>query len=390
MGTPTTTVEKIPFGRPMIGAEERAAVLKVLESPQLVHGPKAKEFESSFAAALGDGAHATTVSSCTAGLHLAYMHAGIGAGDEVIVPAQTHVATAHAVEIMGARPVFVDCDPAEGNIDVDAIEAALTPRTRAISVVHYTGLPVRMDAVMAIAKKRNLFVVEDCALAVGSSIDGIACGLHGDVGAFSFYPVKHMTTAEGGMVVSRHREVVESIANIKAFGYDRTVAERKIPGVYDIARLGINYRMNEIAAAIGVEQLKKVPAFARRRLANAAALRGALADVAELKLLADGDARRVHSNYCLVAVLEPKLGAQRAAIITELKARGVGVSVYYPVPLPLAKYYREKYGAQPGQYPNALRISDNSIALPVGPHLAPEDMGVLAAELKSAITKCKS
>lgn len=389
MSAPTSP-EKIPFGRPMIGAEERAAVLNVLESPQLVHGPMAKEFESSFAASLGPNAFATTVSSCTAGLHLAYMHVGIKAGDEVIVPAQTHVATAHAVEVMGAKPVFVDCDPAEGNIDVNAIEAALTPRTRAISVVHYTGLPVRMDAVMAIAKKRDLFVVEDCALAVGSKMDGIACGLHGDVGAFSFYPVKHMTTAEGGMVVSKHKDVVESIANIKAFGYDRTVAERKIPGVYDIARLGINYRMNEIAAAIGIEQLRKVPEFGRRRVANTAALRAALQDVTEIRLLADGDARRVHSNYCLVAVLEPKLGAQRAAIITELKTRGVGVSVYYPVPLPLAKYYREKYGARPEQYPNALRISDHSIALPVGPHLTPDDMRVLATELKSAITKCKS
>ena len=382
--------EKIPFGRPMIGPEERAAVLRVLDSPQLVHGPAAKEFESAFAASLGPNAFATTVSSCTAGLHLAYMHLGIGAGDEVIVPAQTHVATAHAVEVMGAKPVFVDCDPREGNIDVAAIENALTARTRAISVVHYTGLPVRMDAVMALARKRNLFVVEDCALAVGSKLDEVACGLHGDVGAFSFYPVKHMTTAEGGMVVSKHREVVDSIANIKAFGYDRTVAERKIPGVYDIARVGINYRMNEIAAAIGVEQLKKVPGFARRRTENAAALRAALAPVAELTLLADGDARRVHSNYCLVAVLDAATGPSRAAIITELKAHGVGVSVYYPVPLPLAKFYREKYGATPAQFPNALRISDHSIALPLGPHLTPDDMRTLATELKSAITKCKS
>lgn len=389
MSAPTSP-EKIPFGRPMIGEEERAAVLRVLESPLLVHGPKAKEFESSFAASLGANAHATTVSSCTAGLHLAYMHLGIGPGDEVIVPAQTHVATGHAVEIMGAKPVFVDCDPVEGNIDVGAIEQALTPRTRAISVVHYTGLPVRMNEVMELARRRKLFVVEDCALAVGSKLDGIACGLHGDVGAFSFYPVKHMTTAEGGMVVSKHREVVESIANIKAFGYDRTMAERKIPGVYDVSRLGINYRMNEIAAAIGVEQLKKVPAFARRRAENAAVLRSELDSVAELTLLADGDASRVHSNYCLVAVLDAKIGPQRAALITELKTRGVGVSVYYPVPLPLAKYYREKYGATPAQFPNALRISDHSIALPLGPHLTPDDMRTLAIELKAAITKCKS
>jgi dTDP-4-amino-4,6-dideoxygalactose transaminase len=383
------SAEEIPFGRPMIGEEERAAVLKVLDSPQLVHGPMAKAFEAAFAASLGATAHATTVSSCTAGLHLAYMHLGIGKGDEVIVPAQTHVATAHAVEITGARPVFVDCDSTTGNIDTAAIEGAVTDRTRAISVVHYLGLPVQMKPVLELAARRKLFVVEDCALAVGSKLDGVACGLLGDVGAFSFYPVKHMTTAEGGMIVSKHRDVVSSIENLKAFGYDRTVAERKIPGVYDIARLGVNYRMNEIGAAIGVEQLKKVPEFGRRRTVNTAALRAALASISEIELLADGDERTVHSNYCLVAVLDEKTGAKRAEIITALKARGVGSSVYYPVPIPLSKYYREKYRAVPESYPNALRISNRSIALPVGPHLQPEQMGVIASELKSAIAQVK-
>ncbi len=302
-----TKTTDIPFGRPMIGDEERAAVLDVLSSPQLVHGPRAHAFERLFAESLGPGAHATTVSSCTAGLHLAYMHLGVGAGDEVIVPAQTHVATAHAVEVTGARPVFVDCDRLTGNIDTRAIESALTERTKAISVVHYPGRPVDMGAVNAIARPLGLFVVEDCALAVGASFDGVACGLLGDVGVFSFYPVKHMTTAEGGMVVSRHADVVASIANLKAFGYDRTPAERKVPGVYDIARLGLNYRMNEISSAIGLEQLKKVPAFQRRRQANTAVLRAALADVAEVTLLLDADERRVHANYCLVAVLDDRV-----------------------------------------------------------------------------------
>ena len=261
--------KEIHFGRPMIGEEERTAVLEVLSSPQLVHGPRTKEFESAFAAALGSKAHVTTVSSCTAGLHLAYMHSGIGPGDEVVVPAQTHVATAHAVEITGARPVFVDCDFNTGNIDIDAIAAALTGRTRAICVVHYLGLPVEMDRVVELAQPNDLFVVEDCALAIGASLDGAACGLLGAIGSFSFYPVKHMTTAEGGMVVSRHPDVIASIENIKAFGYDRGLGDRKVPGVYDIARLGLNYRMNEIEAAIGLEQLKKIPDFQRQRVANA-------------------------------------------------------------------------------------------------------------------------
>jgi dTDP-4-amino-4,6-dideoxygalactose transaminase len=356
-----------------------------LESPQLVHGPRAHAFEEAFASMLGPSAHATTVSSCTAGLHLAYLHLGVGPGDEVIVPAETHVATAHAVEITGARPVFVDCDRATGNIDVSAIEPALTGRTKAISVVHYPGLPVDMAAVNALARSRGLFVVEDCALAVGASLDGIACGLLGDVGVFSFYPVKHLTTAEGGMVVSRHADVVASIANIKAFGYDRTPAERKVPGVYDIARLGLNYRMNEIAAAIGVEQVKKVAGMQHRRNTNTAVLRHALAGGAGITLLTGGDDRRVHANYCLVAVLDQALASRRPAIIESMKASGVGTSVYYPVPIPLSKFYRAKYGAQADAFPNASRISNQSIALPVGPHLDEIDMRFIAAALARGI-----
>jgi perosamine synthetase len=383
-------LREVPFGRPMLGDEERTAVLEVLSSPQLVHGPRAKTFEREFADFLGAGAHATTVSSCTAGLHLAYMHLGIGAGDEVIVPAETHVATAHAVEITGAKPVFVDCDLTTGNIDVRAIEQALTERTRAISVVHYLGLPVEMDAVMALARSRGIFVVEDCALAIGAKFDGTACGLIGDVGAFSFYPVKHMTTAEGGMVVSRHADVVSSIANIKAFGYDRSPAERKVPGVYDIARLGLNYRMNEISAAIGVEQLKKVSAMQRKREANAAALRASLSEVGELMLLADGDNRRTHGNYCLVAVLDNRTGQRRAEVIERMKADGIGTSVYYPVPLPLSTYYRTKYGHIGGSFPNATKISNHSIALPIGPHLDEDDMTLIADAMKAALVEARS
>lgn len=382
--------KEIPFGRPMVGEEERSAVMSVLASPQLVHGPVAKAFEATFAASLGSGAYATSVSSCTAGLHLAYMHFGVGPGDEVIVPAQTHVATAHAVEITGARPVFVDCDSRTGNIDIDAIGDAISPRTRGISVVHYLGLPVEMKRVVDLARERGLFVVEDCALAVGGSIDGVACGMFGDVGSFSFYPVKHITTGEGGMVVSRHESVVASIENLKAFGYDRTMAERRVPGVYDVARLGLNYRMNEIAASIGLEQLKKVESFARRRAANMAMLRKLLSEVDELSLLADGNGGIVHANYCLSVVLDERTSKRRAEIMLDLKGRGVGTSVYYPVPLPLSKYYREKYGAHERDFPNAHRISRCSIALPVGPHLDGDDMQTIAVALKAAISRTRT
>lgn len=374
----------------MIGEEERAAVLKALESPQLVHGPIVKAFEAGFANLLGEGAFATAVSSCTGGLHLAYLHLGIGPDDEVIVPAQTHVATAHAVEVTGARPVFVDCDETTGNIDTNAIEDAITERTRAICVVHYLGLPVEMDRVIQLARGHDLFVVEDCALAIGGRLDGVACGLLGDVGAFSFYPVKHITTGEGGMVVSRHEHVISSIENIKAFGYDRSPEARTMPGVYDIARLGVNYRMSEIAAAIGLEQVKKVNRFAQQRAENTAVLRSLLSEMEGVIVLDEGDDRVRHAHYCVVVVLSDEISECRPRIVADLRAQGVGTSVYYPVPLPLSKYYRSKYGAHQSAFPNALRISNQSIALPVGPHLEPDDMRVIAAELEVAINKIQT
>ena len=377
-------VREIPFGRPMIGEAEKIAVMEAMSSPQLVHGPRIHEFEEAFSAMLGPDAYATSVSSCTAGLHLSYLHLGVGPGDEVIVPAQTHVATAHAVEVTGARPVFVDCDES-GNIDVTRIADHVSDRTKAICVVHYPGLPVVMDVVSAIANQKGLAVVEDCALAIGASLDGVSCGLLGDLGSFSFYPVKHMTTGEGGMVVSRNPDTIAAIASLKAFGYDRSPAARSIPGVYDIARLGINYRMSEMAAAIGLVQLARIEGFALQREANAQALRVGLAGVEGIRLLPGADARRRHANYCLIVVLESEMVKYRNAIVLRMKEMGVGTSVYYPVPLPLSAYYRAKYAPDPDAFPNAQRISEGSIALPVGPHLTVEDMAVVADSLEKAL-----
>ena len=263
----------------MIGEEERRAVLDVLTGPILTHGPRVHEFEQVFAR-FTQAPFAVATGSCTAALHLAYLHLGIGPGDEVIVPTQSHVATAHAVEYCGARPVFVDSEPRTGNIDVDAIEACVTERTRALSVVHYLGLPVDMDRVMPIARRHNLFVVEDCALAIGTYYKGVHAGLIGDAGCFSFYPVKHITTAEGGMLITRHADVARSVSMQRAFGIDRNVvSQRKTPGDYDVERLGFNYRLNEIGAAMGLAQMQRVGSFLAKRRENDRALRERLADV---------------------------------------------------------------------------------------------------------------
>ena len=201
---------KLPFGAPIIGKEERDAVAKVLEGPILVHGPKAKQFENSFKE-FTKAPYAISVSSCTAGMHLIYFTLGLGPGDEVIVPAQTHIATAHAVELTGAKPVFVDAEAVTGNIDIDKIESAITENTKAISVVHYLGVPVDMILVKKIAQKHKIFLLEDCALAPGAYIDDLHVGLHGDAGVFSFYPVKHLTTAEGGMIILKNSKLAEKL-----------------------------------------------------------------------------------------------------------------------------------------------------------------------------------
>jgi len=377
-------MREIPFGKPIIGDEERNAVFDVLCGTQLVHGPRAKQFEKDFIAYLGAG-FATSVASCTAALHLAYFDRSIGPGDEVIVPSQTHVATAHAVELSGGTCVFVDADPTTGNIAPDEVAAAVTPRTRAISVVHYLGLPVEMDRINAVAAKHDLFVVEDCALAIGSRYRGVHCGLIGDAGCFSFYPVKHITTAEGGMVISRHEDVIRRIERKKAFGVDRTVGERTIPGVYDVTMLGFNYRMNELEAALGSVQMRRLPGFLEKRAANAAALRAGLAEIAEVELLSAGDNTRQSSNYCVAAILNDATAPRRSDIIAKLKSLGVGTSVYYPAAVPYMAYYRQKYNTRDGAFPHAARISNQSIALSVGPHLDAEDMAYTVKSLKTAL-----
>ena len=367
----------LPFGMPLIGEEERNAVLDVLSSPILVHGPKATEFENEFSK-FTNSPFSISVSSCTAGLHLVYFCLGYGPGDEVIVPAQTHIATAHAVELTGAKPIFVDAEPITGNIDISKIESAITPNTKAISVVHYLGVPVDMPKIMEIAKKHNLFVLEDCALSIGAKVDGIHTGLLGDAGVFSFYPVKHMTTAEGGMVITRDESLASKIKLKKAFGVDRTHGERKIPGVYDTIDLGFNYRMSEIHAAIGIEQIKKLPDFLSKRRGNYEMLRELLTNIEGIEILPQPMNRLSSCHYCASIILSDEISKNRADIMNQLTEMGIGSSVYYPQPVPRMTYYKNKYGYEENDFPVAAKLSDQSIALPVGPHLSTEDMKTIA------------
>ena len=379
----------IPFGKPIIGDEERNAVSRVLNGSILTHGPLVKEFEAVFAGYTG-AQYAIAVSSCTAALHLAYLYLGLGPGDEVIVPAETHVATAHAVELVGARPVFVDAEKDTGNIDIDQIGAHITGRTRAISIVHYLGMPVNMHRIVDIARGHDLFVVEDCALAIGTYLDGVHAGLYGDVGCFSFYPVKHITTAEGGMVLTKTGEIAEKISRQRAFGIDRNfVSERAIPGVYDVQEAGLNYRLSEIGAALGIEQMKRVDGFLHKRKENYAALSAELMTIDEIELLQSSRDGYQSSYYCQTMLLKEPLSKKRFEIVDYLNKHGIGTSVYYPRPVPHLEYYKDKYGYDDTSFPVAARISGNSIALPVGPHINNEDVDYMVATIKDAILEVK-
>lgn len=376
----------VHFGSPIIGEEEKKAVMRVLESKILVHGPKTKEFETSFASFTGAD-YAVSVSSCTAALHLSYFYLGLGAQDEVIVPAQTHVATSHAVELCGAKPVFVDAEKNTGNIDIEQIEQNITERTRAISIVHFLGMPVDMERINKIAKKYGIYVIEDCALAIGTYFRNIHAGLHGDFGCFSFYPVKHMTTAEGGVLITKRKEMAEKISRQRAFGVDRHIGERKVPGLYDVNMLGFNYRMNEIEASLGLEQIKRLDSFLRKRKKNYTALSAGLKDIVEINQFQSSYGEYQSSYYCLAVLLDKKLTQKKLEIINYLNKAGVGTSVYYPQAVPHFTYYRNKYGYKRGSFPVASWISKSSIALPVGPHLEIEDMKYIVRCFKEAVRK---
>lgn len=368
----------------MISQEEKEAVLKVLDSPQLVHGPVSMEFETAFSHFLGGG-YSTTTSSATTALQLAYMVLGIGHGDEVIVTSLTHVATANSIRAVGAIPVFVDVELDTGNISLEQIEQAVSEKTKAICVVHYLGLPVEMGQIVNFAKSKGLFVVEDCALALGSYVQSIHVGLLGDFGAFSFYPAKHITTGEGGMLVSKSQALIERAVKTKAFYYSKSVGDRKIPGLYDIVGFGLNLRMSEVAAAIGVEQLKKLPHFLRKRRENGSILTSGFQS--NLGSFIDFECSfGVSGIYCASLVLKPQYTHFRDQIILQLRNLGITCSIYYPVSLPQSVYYKSNPGISRSMgTPNAEHFASAGIAFGVGPHLSESDIMFVRETLDSVL-----
>jgi len=362
----------IPVNMPLIGQEEIKAVTKVLKSGMLTgrfgSGPMAKRFESSFAKFF-KAKHAVAVNSGTAALHMTLWAAGIKAGDEVILPSFTFIATAEAVVLIGAKPVFVDIEPKTYNIDPDKLEAAITLKTKVIIPVDLYGLPAEMDRIKEVADKHNLILVEDAAQAHGASYKGKPPGYFADMACWSFYASKNMTTGEGGMVTSNNDEFAEKLRLIRSHG------ERE---EYKASTLGHNYRMPEIEAAIGIEQLKKLPLFAERRRKNAESLTEKLSHAKQLILPIEPKCCR--SSWYLYTVRIRKGDAEfRDQVVEALRKKSVGATVYYHTPIHLMPYYRQqsKYSL-----PETEKASQQVFSLPVHPSLKPMNINYVAKVVK--------
>jgi perosamine synthetase len=348
----------IPAARPLIGDEERAAVDRVLRSGMLTSGPEVAAFESEFSAQLLDGRACLAVSSGTSGLHLGLLAAGVGPGDEVIVPSFTFAATANTVALTGATPVFVDIEPEHFCLDADAVEAAVTPRTKAVMPVHLYGHPADMTRLQAVAERHGLAVYEDAAQAHGASWLGRPVGTFGEFAMFSLYPTKNMTSGEGGMVSCATDEVARMVRLLRNQGMERR---------YENEVVGFNARMTDIHAAIGRVQLGKLAGWTAQRQQNAKFLDANLRGVVTPPV-ADG-AVHVYHQYT-IRVPEDRDGFAEALA----QEHGVGTGVYYPVP----NHRLPSFGLTL-DLPETERAAAEALSLPVHPSLSEDDLATIAA-----------
>ena len=374
----------LPFALPDIGDEEIAAVTEALRSGWVTTGPKTREFEQAFTAFLGGGVESLAVNSATAGLHLALESLGIGPGDEVITSTLTFTATTEVVRYLGADAVLVDVDPVTLNLDVKQLRAAITPRTKAIMPVHYGGLACPMDEILAIAREHGLKVVEDAAHALPSTCGGVLVGqLQSDITVFSFYANKTMTTGEGGMVVTRHPELAKRMKVMRLHGMSRDAFDRfssKTPAwYYEIVAPGYKYNLTDIASAMGIHQLAKLPRFLKRRQHLAARYVDKLAAL-PLVLPVDAPAGDVHAWHLYVVRLRADARVTRDEVIQGLSERGIGTSVHY-VPLHRQPYWRDRYGLTPEMFPHADAAYRAMLSIPLFTAMSDADQDRVIAAL---------
>lgn len=368
--------EFIPFAKPAIDEDEIEEVIDSLRNGWVTTGPKTKRFEAGFTEYLGGGLEAVALNSATAGLHLALEALGIGDGDEVITTPYTFTATAEVVRYLGADPVFVDIDPDTLNIDTSRIEAAITEKTKAIIPVHFAGLACRMDEILAIARKHGLSVVEDAAHALPGRYKKQMIGtLDSDATVFSFYANKTITTGEGGMLVTRNRSIAERCRAMRLHGINRDVFARyssdKPSWFYEVIAPGFKYNMTDIAASIGIHQLKKADLFQQQREQLATIYHRELAGL-PLQLPAAAPQGWQHSWHLYVVRLTGQAPVTRNGFIEKMADRKIGCSVHF-IPLHIQPYWRDRYHFRPDDFPLAHSAYQCAVSLPLYPRMTASD-----------------
>jgi dTDP-4-amino-4,6-dideoxygalactose transaminase len=374
----------IVFGAPDIQSAEIDEVVDSMRAAWLGTGPKVARFERDFAAYKGVDEHqVAAVNSCTAALHLSMIVAGIQPGDEVITTAMTFCATVNSIIHAGGTPVLADIDPNTWNIDPNDIERRITPRTRAILPVHFAGRPCDMDAIMDIARRHNLKVIEDCAHAIESEYKGQKTGTFGDFGCFSFYVTKNVTTGEGGMVIAKREEDIARIKTLALHGLSKDAWRRfsdKGYKHYQVVECGFKYNMMDLQAALGIHQLARVESNWEKRRIIWNRYQEAFADLPVTRPAApEPDTRHAYHLYTLL-VNEACCGISRDVFMQRLHERDIGTGVHY---LSIAEhpYYQRRYGWRPENYPQAFRYGQLTVSLPLSAKLTQEDVTRIIVEV---------
>ncbi len=376
----------IVFGAPQIERDEIEEVVRCLESGWIGTGPRAAQFEREFAAYKGVF-HSAAVSSCTAAIQLSVLAAGIGSGDEVITTPMTFCATINAIIHAGATPVLADVDPRTMNIDPAQLEARITARTKAILPVHFAGRPCNMVALAEIAQRHELKLIEDCAHAIETEYRGRKAGTFGDFGCFSFYATKNVTTGEGGMVLTRREEDLARIKMLALHGMSKDAWKRfgdEGHKHYYVVETGFKYNMMDLQAALGIHQLRRVESNWKRREGIWETYNEAFADLPlTLPLKPEPDTRHAYHLYTIL-IDEARAGISRDAFLDAMTDRGVGVGVHY-LSVPEHPVYQEKFGWQPKDYPNAMRIGRQTVSLPLSAKLTDAEVSRVVEAVRSEV-----
>ena len=371
-------MNKISFNKKIFNPKIFQTVENVLKSGWLTHGKYTSLFEKEFSKYV-KSKYAVTVSSCTAALHLSCLACGFKKGDEVIVPSMTHVATAHAVEYTGAKPVFADINLYDGNISLNEVKKKISNKTKGIIVVHMAGSICDMKKIQNFCKKKKIKIIEDCAHALGTEFNNTFAGNFGISGCFSFYPTKQITTGEGGMLITNNYSFYKKVKKLKAFGIDKDIDKRKKQGTYNVQLLGYNYRMTDFQAAMGYNQILNYKKNLQLRKKLAFLYSKFLSNNSNITL---PKFDKESSYFIFQIFIKKKI---RDKILKFFKNNGIGVSIHYAKPIPDMIYYKKKYKLNLNNFNNSKIYADTNISLPISEYMSVEQVKYICKKLLLAI-----